>query len=97
AVAIRPAPAGRRAAARAQRRWSSGWRERLSALFGRTQSDRPQVEPVDRLGELVACRYAVIAELQSDHALCARHAIGLGGAQQEIRNDGPVADEQIGR
>lgn len=51
------------------------------------------MQAVDRFGELVAGRYAVIAELQADHALRARHAIRLRGAHQEFGHDGPVADE----
>ena len=40
------------------------------------------MQPVDRLGKLVARRYALVAKLQSDHALCALDSIGLSAAQQ---------------
>ena len=51
------------------------------------------MKPIDRLGELVARRYALIAELQPDHALRALDAVGLGGAQQQVGDRGAVADQ----
>src|ERR1700739_337067 len=68
---------------------NSRWR----ALLGWSQPDRRQVEPVDGFGELVACRYPLVAKFQSDHALCALHPVGLGAAVKQVGDDGAVADE----
>ena len=51
------------------------------------------MEAVDRLGELLAGRHALVAEFQSDHALRALHAIGFGAAQEKVGDDGAVADQ----
>jgi hypothetical protein len=51
------------------------------------------VHSVDRLGELIECRYPLVAEFQPEHPLRARDAIGLRAPQEEIGDGGAVSDE----